>query len=147
MSKGMSTIEGQLAEGKSVLLFTVGDSMEPLLFHRDTHVVIVKADRKLKKGEILLYQRPSGQYVLHRITGIDGDFYYTRGDNRFVKEKVPEKWVIGVVTEIFRRGRHILVTDRNYRLYVWLWSISYPIRYLTFKVRRKIGKLRGKYSV
>lgn len=147
MSETTSTIEEQLAAGRPVIFFTVGDSMEPLLFHRDTHIVIVKVDHRLKKGELPLYRRPSGQYVLHRVIGVDGDFYYTRGDNRFAEERVPCEWVIGVATEIFRHERHILVTDRSYQLYVWLWDKSYPVRYLAFRIKRKLSKLKGKCSV
>ena len=37
------------------------------------------------------------------------------------KKDVPDEWIVGVVTEFYRREEHIYITDRNYRLYVHLW--------------------------
>ena len=109
--------------------------MEPLLYHRSTRVVIRKAEGTLKKGDLPVYRRPSGQFVMHRIICADASHYYTRGDNRFGLEQVPKAWVLGVVTEIYRKKRHIYVTDWRYRLYVRTWSFLYPIRYLLHKGR------------
>ena len=49
------------------LVYTnVGDSMYPLIKPRDL-LVIKKVTAPLKKNDIPLYKRDSGQYVLHRI--------------------------------------------------------------------------------
>ena len=130
-----STFEAQLATGKPLVYFTVGDSMEPLLYDRETHVTICAAQGDLRPGDLPLYRRPTGQYVLHRIIRADGESYYTRGDNRTGLERVPKAWVLGVVTEITRHGKHISVTDRTYRLYVAAWGVVYPLRWCCYKVR------------
>ena len=31
---------------------------------------------------------------------------------------MPDEWIVGVVTEFYRREEHIYITDRKYRLYV-----------------------------
>ena len=80
--KEKSPLEREIASGKPTVTVTVGDSMEPLLFHRSTRVVIVKADRELKRNELPMYKRPTGQFVMHRIMKVDAGYYYTRGDNR-----------------------------------------------------------------
>lgn len=120
--------------------------MEPLLYHHDTRVVIRKAEGTLKKGDLPVYRRPSGQFVMHRIIRVKEPYYYTRGDNRYGTEQVPQDWVLGIVTEIYRKKRHIYVTDRSYRLYVAIWNILYPIRYIVYRgrmVRNKwIKKIR-----
>lgn len=147
MSREQSTLEREILSGRPLVTFTSGDSMEPLLFDRDTRVVIKKAEGTLKKGELPVYRRPSGQFVMHRIVRVDEANYYTRGDNRYGIEKVPKEWVLGVVTEIYRKDRHIFVTDRSYRFYVTMWGAIYPIRYLLYAIKRVRKKwIRKKIS-
>lgn len=136
MSRERSVLEREILSGRPLVTFTSGDSMEPLLFDQDTRVVIQKAEGTLKKGDLPVYRRPSGQFVMHRIIRADEVNYYTRGDNRYGTERVPKEWVLGVVTEIYRKGRHIFVTDRSYRFYVAMWDAIYPIRYLLYAVKR-----------
>lgn len=118
--------------------------MEPLLYHRSTRVVIWKAKGPLKKGDLPVYRRPSGQFVMHRIIRVDDSYYYTRGDNRIGLEPVPKDWVLGIVTEIYRKGRHIYVTDWQYRLYVKVWGFIYPVRYLLHRMEMMKRKWKTK---
>ncbi len=134
-----TSFEEQLNAGKTVTSFTVGDSMEPLLYNRKTHVFIRKVDRELRRNDIPLYRRPTGEYVLHRIIRVGKDHYYIRGDNRVGLEEVPKDWILGVVTQIYRKGKYISVTDPGYRLYVFFWNFTYPVRrvYRSIKARLK----------
>jgi len=138
----MSPLEREIASGKPTVTLTVGDSMEPLLFNRSTRVVIVKADRELKRNELPVYKRPNGQFVMHRIIKADEDYYYTRGDNRTGLERVPKQWVQGVVTEIYRRKKHFTVGNKGYRGYVKVWNLIYPIRWFIYKLRGKVKWMR-----
>lgn len=140
MSKERSPLEKEILSGKPVVTLTSGDSMEPLLYHQDTRVVIRKAKDNLNKGDLPVYRRPSGQFVMHRIIRVDESCYYTRGDNRCGVERVPKDWVLGIVTEIYRKNRHILVSDWRYRLYVAMWTGIYPIRYIFYRGRMAKSK-------
>lgn len=139
-----SPLEREILSGQPVVTMTSGDSMEPLLFHRSTRVVIRQADGILQKGDLPVYRRPSGQFVMHRIVSVKDDCYWTRGDNRYGTECVPKEWVLGVVTEIYRKNRHIFVTDWRYRLYVKIWNGSYPIRYLLHRLRMAKNRWKTK---
>ena len=142
MSKPVSPLEREILSGNPVVTMTSGDSMEPLLFDHDTRVVIRRADGPLKKGDLPVYRRPSGQFVMHRVVRVGKDCYYTRGDNRYGTERVPQEWMLGVVTEIYRKEHHFPVTDWRYRLYVALWGGLYPIRYLVHRGKAWIRKVR-----
>lgn len=111
--------------------------MEPLLYSKETRVVVMNAKDKLKIGDLPLYRRPSGQFVLHRIIRADMENYYTRGDNRSGLEKVPKEWVCGVVTEIYRKEKHFSVKNKKYLGYVCIWNIIYPIRWIFYKIRAR----------
>ena len=133
-----TSYEEQLNAGNTVTSFTVGDSMEPLLYNRKTHVFIRKVDRELRRNEIPLYRRPTGEYVLHRIIRVGKDHYYIRGDNRVGLEEVPKDWILGVVTQIYRNGKYISVTDPGYRLYVFCLHLVYPFRWFYKRVRARL---------
>lgn len=135
MNEQTSALEAQVRSGKPVISFTVGDSMEPLLQNRASRVVICRADRPLCPGELPLYRRPNGQFIMHRIIRTDAANYYTRGDNRCGLETVPRGWVLGVVTEIYRGDWHFSVNDPLYRAYVAVWNFLYPLRWVVYKVR------------
>ena len=137
----MSPLEKEIASGKPTITLTVGNSMEPLVFNKSSRVVIIKADKGLKKNDLPMYKRPSGQFVMHRIIKLDKDFYYTRGDNRTGLEKVPKEWVQGVVTEIYRKDKHFLVTNKRYQCYVAIWNLIYPIRWIFYKIKRMTCKI------
>ena len=78
-------------------------------------------------------------YDVDRIIRVGKDCYYIRGDNRFGLEEVPKDWVLGMVTQIYRNGKYISVTDFEYRLYVFWLHLSYPFRrvYSSIKARLK----------
>lgn len=111
MSK--STFEEVLAEKGTLIYTNVGNSMYPLIKPRDL-LVIKRPELPLKRLDIPLYKRDSGQYVLHRIVKIKNGEYYICGDNRaFIERGITDRHIIGVLTDIVREGRTIPVKDRK----------------------------------
>lgn len=91
------TIEQVLAAGGPGFFQTVGDSMEPILHNRRSTVVIRPAAGPLRPGDVALYRRPTGEYVLHRVIRVLDGAYLIRGDNRLNRETVPAGWILGVM--------------------------------------------------
>lgn len=141
MSKIKTTIREQLLAGNTVQTFTSGTSMEPLLYDHDTWVIIQPLERPLKKGDVPIFQRADGCYVIHRVVGVDADdgVYYTRGDNCIDGETVPFGQMLGVVTEINRHGRVIRPSDWPYRCYAAFWV---PLRRFYRRARRRLRRMR-----
>lgn len=142
MQSGYSSYAQELKQGRSIMAQTVGDSMQPLLYQGQTQVVLVPLSGPLKRGDLPLYQRPSGQYVLHRVIRVKDGVYYTRGDNRYGLERVEPDWMLGVVTQVLRNGKTIPVTAAAYRLYVSIWLASYPLRYVVHQPDRALYHLK-----
>ena len=83
----------------------------------------------IKKYDILLYRRDSGQYVLHRVLKVRRDDYVICGDNRWKCEYgITDRHVIGVLTAIIRDGKEIPMCDGRFRLYAHLWCDLFPLR-------------------
>ncbi len=106
---------------------TVGVSMRPLLkTHRDTVVIKAKTLR-LKRLDVALYKRGK-DYVLHRVLQVTEWGYIIRGDNCYSDEKIPEDAVIGVLTEFFRKGKHVYCDNKKYLAYAERRIKLYKIR-------------------
>ena len=115
----MTKFENEI-ESKGYIVYTnEGDSMMPLLRqHRDI-MVIRKVTEPLKKYDAVLFKRPNGAYVLHRIIKVCGlGRYRIAGDNRCFSEIVPEEWIIGILSEVIKDGRHISVESEEYKAYL-----------------------------
>lgn len=136
-----SPMEQYLAEHGSLTYSFRGVSMNPMLKQgRDLITVRKKTDERCRKYDVVLYRRPSGQYVLHRIVEVRDEDYVILGDNCISKEYgITDEDIIGVLTAFVRKGKTISVHDRGYWAYCHIWVGSYPLRIFMKKVT---GKLR-----
>ena len=127
-----------IINGQGQLVYTnVGDSMYPLIKPRDL-LVIKKVTQPLKKNDIPLYKRDSGQYVLHRIVKIKNGEYFICGDNRsHIERGIFDRHIIGVLTDIVRDGRTIPVNSNEFKSYVKML----PLRRSIIRIKNKGGLL------
>ena len=136
-----TTVREELENGRSVTFFTVGCSMQPLLFERQTHVMLSPIKDGVKKYDIVLYIRPDGTHVLHRCVKVKDGYCFTRGDNTYYLERVENSTIIGVVTHIYRKGKMIDVNKNGaYRFYSVVWNATYHVRHFVLRAGRKIRK-------
>ena len=141
-----STFEEQLASHGILIYTNRGDSMMPLIKQDRDLLVIEPVKGRLKKYDVPLYKRDSGQYVLHRILKVRKHDYVLCDDNRWNKEYgIQDRHIIGVLTAVIRSGKEISVKDRKYRLYVHLWCDLFPIRAFIVHVKYKLKTIiKGK---
>ena len=153
MNKEFTRLKDELSAGRSVISFTSGVSMEPLLHDKRkknaTHVLIVPITGICQVGDMPLALLPDGRYILHRIIRIDKKqdkvIYVTRGDNCVGCEYVPQQAVYGVVREIYyKNDKTVKVTDKKYQRYVKVWIQLYPIRKFFMRCRGLIGRVYRK---
>ena len=142
MSDRTSTFEEQLALHGKLIYTNVGDSMEPLIRQgRDLLIITAKPEGRLKRYDVPLYKRDSGQYVLHRILKVRQDDYVICGDNRWQREYgITDRHIIGVLTGIVRDGKEISINDKRYRLYVHLWCDFFYVRAFILMVKHYIKR-------
>ncbi len=118
---------------------TAGVSMLPMLKNRRDTIVVTKKTERLQPLDVALYKR-GDLYVLHRVLQVTDTGYIIRGDNCYSDEIVPEKAVIGVLTEFFRKDKHIVcATDKKYHHYV-------KRRLKTYKARRVFVIAKAKFK-
>lgn len=130
-----------LASGREFTLPVTGTSMLPLLVEKRDSVILKKAVPPLKKGDLPLYRRADGSFVLHRIVSVKNGEYIMSGDNQFDPEYgINDGMVIGVVEKISRKGETFDVRSPFYRLYVFLWTRLFKVRYPLRRLRRSAKK-------
>lgn len=137
----MELLQTQMDEGGFANLTVTGCSMHPLLRARRDSVVLVPITQKPRKGDIILYRRANGQYVLHRIVAMENSRYICCGDNQTMKEPVTQSQILAVVSAFTRRGKTCSVNHPGYRVYVWMWVELFCLRKYYLFVRRRCARL------
>lgn len=121
-----------LSQGGSVELTVTGNSMRPMLFDRCSRVRLTAA-HELRRGDIPLYRRDGGSYVLHRIVAEQGRCYTCCGDNQWNLEPgIRRDQIVAVVTDFARKERWRSCNGFWYGLYWRFWVAVRPLRRLIF---------------
>lgn len=139
-------IKEQLESGRTVVLPITGTSMLPLLVAGRDNVILTSVE-KPNINDIIFYRRDNGQFVLHRIIGIDENGYILCGDNQWVKEYgIKDHNIIGIVTEINRNGKSFSINETKYVKYYKRWLKLFPIRKPLIKILTILRAIKRKMS-
>ena len=130
-------LQTQLRRGEAQLPVT-GVSMTPTLRGGRDLVRLKRPDRGAKRGDILLYRRENGQYILHRVLR-SGPTLTCCGDRQTETESVRPEQVLAVVTAFYRGGRWHDVDEPFYRLYAALWMLL-PLRRCVLFLRQRMHR-------
>jgi len=106
---------GLQANGR-LRLRVAGASMAPLLREGDAVWVEPAAVTELRRGDVLVV-RLAGDFVTHRLVGVDAQGWHTKGDNAAMPDPpfAPEA-ILGRVSAAERRGRTIDFRHPSWRL-------------------------------
>ena len=125
------TIEKALEEGHWVQFKPTGGSMSPLFASgRDVATVAPIGDRKIKRGDIVLYRRrESDILVLHRVYRGAESAYYMLGDNQTeIEGPVERDDIFGIMVYMMRKGKKLSMSNFFYRAVAWMWLLLRPVR-------------------
>lgn len=99
-----------LKEGKPIRFFAQGRSMWPWIRAGDL-VRIVPIKAPLRRGDVVLIERPSGDLLLHRLIERQEDRLRLQGDHRAQDDGWFDRHqAIGKLVAIERRGRAIRIS-------------------------------------
>lgn len=117
------------AQGNCVSTVVSGASMTPFLSGGRDYVYLEAPSRKLKKGDIVLFVRDDGRYILHRIRYIRKDGYYMVGDRQTVTEgPVQKKQIKALVTGAKRKGKELSPKSPLWLFFSKVWIRMVPLR-------------------
>ena len=125
----VGVLRGLVEEGHEVSMLVSGSSMSPFLIHLRDTIYFKKPDRPLRAGDMVFYQRDSGQYVMHRILRVRGDAYDIIGDAQIEVERgVRRDQIFAVITRIRRKGKLIGPGDFWWTFFARVWTKLIPLR-------------------
>lgn len=128
-------MEETLSAGCTVTFTTHGKSMRPILNDGDS-VSLKKAD-KYKVGDVVLYRKADGSFVLHRIIRIKKDTVYTQGDSLHEKdEPIKSDAILGKAVAYIYPQRELKTTEFTYKVYKILYMsfVGRMLRTLKHKI-------------
>lgn len=120
---------GLLEDAEFVPLVISGSSMTPFLVHGRDTVYLSKVQGLLKKGDMVLYRRDNGAYILHRICRVDGETYTLVGDAQTRLEKgVRQDQVLARVSAVCRKGKILRSGCFWWDFFEQVWIRMIPLR-------------------
>lgn len=135
-------ISEQLDRNRQAAFTVTGMSMWPLICHGRDQVIIEKTEKdRLKKGDIILYRITEEQYILHRITRMEDEYFQTTGDGNLHRDPfMPYESIIARVCKIIRDGKEVVCDELKWKALFRLWMFLFPIRKWIFRVWFRIRK-------
>ncbi len=142
MAELLPMIEESFRQGMTVTLGVTGNSMFPLFRHQRDSVILSPCDpHTLRRGDVPLYRRLDGRFILHRIIKAERDTYTLAGDaQRELERNLPKECVLAVVTGFIRKGKTVSCRHPLYRAYSTLWMWLRPLRPLIFRVGSRLRR-------
>lgn len=139
-------LEDCLGQGVDVTIPVTGTSMLPLLRAGRDRVVLTRAEETtLKKGDIPLYRRQNGQFVLHRVAGVFPEGYTMVGDAQTRLESgIQPGQILAVTKGIYRKDTYCDCAGRRMRLYTKIWMALRVMRPMLMRIYHGVNRIRRK---
>ena len=122
-------------------LIVTGGSMNPFLIQGRDTVYLSRLERPARRGDILLYQRDNGKYILHRVWRVEKDGTLTIvGDAQTQLERgIRQDQIIAVVTAVIRKGQRMAPGSFWWEFFEKVWIRMVPLRGLVRRIHGLFG--------
>ena len=111
-----NNIEAYIKRDGVYVTGTQGISMLPFIRQGHSRVIIVPVKERLKKYDVALFHRKTGEYVLHRVVKVRKNDYVFCGDNQKTWEYgITDELIVGVMSELYDDGVKINTDSEKYK--------------------------------
>ncbi len=125
----MEQLPQLLQETESVPLVISGNSMAPFLAHGRDTVYLSKVTEPPQKGDMILYRRASGAYILHRIYRVRNGTYDLVGDGQLdIEPGIRPEQILAIVKTVRREGKLLRKGSFWWDFYEHTWLTLLPLR-------------------
>ena len=125
----VSVLRELVEEGREVNMVVWGSSMTPFLGHGRDTIFFSAPERELRRGDMVFYQRDSGQFVMHRIWKVKKDGYYIVGDAQTdIEGPIRRDQIFARITKVKRKGKMISNGDFWWEFFEKVWIRMVPLR-------------------
>lgn len=106
-----------------------GSSMTPFLKHGRDTVYLSRLERQPKRGDMLLYRRDTGAYILHRVVRVEAGICTMVGDAQTMLEPgIRPDQIIAIVTAVDRKGKRQKPGCFWWEFFEKVWLKMIPLR-------------------
>ncbi len=142
------TLKDIAAQGRECHMLITGNSMAPFLYHERDTVYFTKPPARLRKGDIVFFQRASGQFVMHRICRIAQTqkhsekcpAFYLAGDNQTELEgPIYGEQIFAKITRVKRKGKTLKPHNFCWFFFAHIWIYMIPLRHPLMQLYRRIA--------
>lgn len=106
-----------------------GNSMSPFLIHGRDTVYLSRLSRPVRRGDMLLYQRQNGAYILHRVYAVTPEGFTMVGDAQTVLEPgIRQEQIAAIVTRVERKGKTLAPGCFWWEFFEKIWIRILPLR-------------------
>ncbi len=125
-----------------------GSSMTPFLAPGRDSVMLTKPAAPLRRGDIVLYRRDDGAYILHRILRVERNGTLSlAGDAQCALERgVRPEQVFAIVRSAVRKGKTQQPGCFWWDFFAHIWPLLLPLRPWLRRAYRKLCTLRRKHT-
>ena len=114
----VSVLKEMVEQGMEVSMPVSGTSMEPFLIHKRDRIYFRKPEGPIRKGDMVFYQRKTGNYVMHRVMKVRDHQYYLAGDHQtFLEGPIEEKQIFAKIVSVERAGVWLTEKDKIWKFY------------------------------
>lgn len=131
----VSALRELAEEGRVVSMLIAGSSMSPFLCHNRDYIYFTRPDRELRRGDMVFYQRDTGQYVMHRIYKKKTDGYYMVGDAQTqIEGPLRRDQIFALIIKVKRKGKILRPGNFWWEFFEHVWIRIIPLRKVIEKV-------------
>ena len=139
----VSLLRDAVREGRTVSMRIVGSSMSPFLAHDRDLITFAAPHRELRAGDMVFYQRDSGQFVMHRIHKVRPEGLYLVGDGQTeIEGPLSPDHVFALVGRVCRKGRWMQPGDFWWEFFAHVWTVFRPVRPVLTRCYSLFSRLR-----
>ena len=129
----LSALGELIKEGHEVSIPIAGSSMTPFLGDGRDQIFVKAPWRTIHRGDVVLYRRKNGDFVLHRVHRVRGKgstaVYDIVGDSQDrIERGIQRKQIIAVATRARRKGKIIDPESFYWRFFQHIWIRIVPLR-------------------
>ena len=134
--------EDRMDAGQTLKVSPRGFSMYPLLVGKRDDIILGKPDTSLKRGDICMFRRDNGVYVLHTIHHKDGDNYFFVGESQTrIEGPIREEQIVARAQGFVRNGKAYSCNNFLFRVIHELWlrlRVFRPMLIRSYRFVRRI---------
>ena len=136
----VSVLKEMTEQGLEVATTVSGTSMEPFLLHERDRIYFRRPEGPIQKGDMVFFQRKTGEYVMHRVMKVRKGQYYLAGDHQtFLEGPIEAQQIFAKVVSVERAGVWLTEQDALWKFYAGWWRRLFLVRKVVNKVKWVIG--------